>query len=62
MDEILTMVLTAVPNMAVALWALWRDDKRITMLLENERWLIEQLMAMHPPQDDPNANNQKETD
>lgn len=62
MDETLTLLIASAPNMLVALWVLWRDDKRITQLLESQRWLIEQLMAMHPPQDDPDANSQEETD
>lgn len=51
MDDWLTALISAAPNMLVALWVLWRDDKRITALLEQQRWLIEQLMALHPPQD-----------
>lgn len=48
--DIITSIIVALPNMAVALWVLWRDDKRITALLDGQRWLIEQLIAMHPPQ------------
>lgn len=60
MDNIVTALIAAIPNMAVALWVLWRDDKRITQLLESQKWLIEQLMALHPPQDA--ENDQKELD
>lgn len=60
MDTIITALIAAIPNMAVALWVLWRDDKRITQLLESQKWLIEQLMALHPPQEEP--ERQEETD
>lgn len=62
MDEILSLLIASAPNMLVALWVLWRDDKRITQLLESQKWLIEQLMAMHPPQEENGENNLKETD
>lgn len=39
------------PNLVVAIWMLSRQDKRIDDLLEAQKWLIEQLMALHPPQD-----------
>jgi hypothetical protein len=48
--DIITNIVATLPNLAVALWVLWRDDKRITALLESQRWLIEQLMALSPPQ------------
>lgn len=62
MDIILQAVITALPNMGVAIWVLWRDDKRISALLEQQKWLIEQLMSLHPPADKPEGNSQEETD
>jgi uncharacterized membrane protein YbaN (DUF454 family) len=38
------------PNLVVAIWMLSRQDKRIDELLTAQKWLIEQLMALHPPQ------------
>lgn len=38
------------PNLVVAIWMLSRQDARINDLLESQKWLIEQLMALHPPQ------------
>lgn len=40
------------PNLVVAIWMLSRQDKRIDDLLAAQKWLIEQLMALHPPQDE----------
>lgn len=60
MDALLQAFITAAPNMILAVWVLWRDDRRISTLLEIQRWLIEQLMALHPPQDE--ESSKKETD
>lgn len=45
-------LLAGAPNLVVAIWMLSRQDKRIDDLLEAQKWLIEQLMALHPPQED----------
>lgn len=39
------------PNIVIAVWVIVRQDKRIDQLLTSQQWLIEQLMALHPPQD-----------
>lgn len=48
----ITTLIANAPNVVVAIWMLWRQDKRIDELLQSQKWLIEQLMALHPPQDD----------
>lgn len=54
MDPALTAAVTTLigssPSLAVAVWTILRQDKRIDKLLESQKWLIEQLMALHPPQ------------
>lgn len=42
------------PNLAIAVWVIIRQDRRVDKLLDSQKWLIEQLMALHPPQDDQN--------
>lgn len=38
------------PSLVIAVWVILRQDSRIDKLLESQKWLIEQLMALHPPQ------------
>jgi len=45
-------LVASTPNIVIAVWVIWRQDKRIDDLLTAQKWLIEQLMAMHPPQDE----------
>jgi len=46
-------ILATVPNLVIAVWVILNDQRTITKLLENQQKLIEQLMALHPPQPDP---------
>jgi len=46
----LATLIASAPNIVVAVWVIIRQDKRIDELLSNQKWLIEQLMALHPPQ------------
>lgn len=46
----LAALVAGAPNLVVAIWMLSRQDSRINDLLESQKWLIEQLMALHPPQ------------
>lgn len=48
----LAALLAGAPNLVIAIWMLSRQDKRIDDLLTAQKWLIEQLMAMHPPADE----------
>lgn len=48
----LAALLAGAPNLVIAIWMLSRQDARIDQLLSNEKWLIERLMAMHPPADE----------
>lgn len=43
-------LIASAPNIVVAVWVIIRQDRRIDELLTAQKWLIEQLMAMHPPQ------------
>jgi hypothetical protein len=47
----LATLIASSPNVIIAIWVIIRQDKRIDDLLEAQKWLIEQLMALHPPQD-----------
>jgi len=49
----LAALLVSAPNLVVAIWTIRSQDVRIDKLLTDQRWLIEQLMALHPPQDSP---------
>lgn len=51
MEEFIQSLITQIPNLAVAVWVIRRDGITIEKLLEIEKWMIEQLMALHPPQD-----------
>lgn len=49
----LAALIAGAPNLLVAIWMLRSQDLRIDKLLESQKWLIEQLMALHPPQPPP---------
>jgi len=49
----LAALLAGAPNLVIAIWMLSRQDKRIDELLTAQKWLIEQLMKLHPPQPPP---------
>lgn len=46
----LAALLAGAPNLVIAIWMLSRQDKRIDDLLTSQKWLIEKLMSLHPPQ------------
>lgn len=48
----LATLVASSPNLLIAIWVIVRTEKRIDDLLESQKWLIEQLMKLHPPQDD----------
>lgn len=48
----ITTLIGSSPSLGIAVWSIIRQDRRIDKLLESQKWLIEQLMALHPPQDD----------
>lgn len=48
----LTALLAGAPNLVIAIWMLNKQNEQINTLLESQKWLIEQLMALHPPQDE----------
>jgi len=47
----LNTLIASVPNLAIAVWCIWQYQQTIKTLLDNQQQLIEQLMALHPPQD-----------
>jgi len=49
----LAALLVSAPNLVVAIWTIRSQDIRIDKLLASQQWLVEQLMALHPPQDPP---------
>jgi len=51
MNEIVSTVITTLPNLAIAVWVLIQYQKTIDKLLDNQQKLLDQLMALHPPQD-----------
>jgi len=57
MDSNITSLLTTLPNLAIAVWVILQYQATIKTLLENQQKLIEQLMALHPPQDAKNDSH-----
>lgn len=51
MEEGILALLATIPNLAIAVWVIWQYQGTIRTLLDNQQKLIEQLMALHPPQD-----------
>lgn len=47
----LAALLVSAPNLVIAIWTIHSQDARIDKLLASQQWLVEQLMALHPPQD-----------
>lgn len=52
MDETALAVFATIPNLGIAVWVIWQYQGTIRTLLDNQQKLIEQLMALHPPQDE----------
>lgn len=59
MDEPILSLVNNAPNLIIAIWVIWRGEKIVVTLLENQRWMIEQLMALSPPQTDPSTQSDK---
>lgn len=60
MPDPFTTLLTTLPNLAIAVWVILQYQTTIKTLLDNQQKLIEQLMSLHPPQDQPQvADNKK---
>jgi len=55
--DIVTTIITSLPNLAVAIWCLWQNQKTIDKLIDQQNKLVDQLMALHPPQDDKKTVN-----
>lgn len=50
MDEPIVSLINNAPNLLIAIWVIWRGEKVVNHLLDTQRWMVEQLMALHPPQ------------
>lgn len=44
MDFDLTGLVAILPNLAVAIYVIWRDGKREEKLLDTQKWLVEQIV------------------
>jgi len=51
MEATLDAVLKQIPDFAIAVWCIWNYQRTIANLLTQQNSLINQLMALHPPQD-----------
>lgn len=58
-DEPIVSLIKNAPNLIIAIWVIWRGEKVVVTLLENQRWMIEQLMALSPPQEKPSNQTDK---
>jgi len=47
----LATLIASTPNIVVAVWVIIQQNKRIDELLASQKWVLEQLMQLHPPQD-----------
>lgn len=45
MDELLKTLILGAPNLMVAIYVLWRQEKRIEALLEAQSKLLERLLT-----------------
>lgn len=52
MDELAGFLKDVAPNLVLAAWVIWQDRKVIGELLNTQKWMVEQLMKLHPPQDE----------
>lgn len=48
----LATLVASSPNLLIAIWVIVRTEKRIDDLLASQKWLIGELMKLHPPQDE----------
>jgi hypothetical protein len=55
--EMLATIFTGAPNFVIALWVIWNYQRTIDKLLQNQQSLLNQLMALHPPQGPPTHEN-----
>lgn len=52
MDPTIATIATNLPNLIIAVWVILHYQQMIKTLLETQQSLLEQLMALHPPQDE----------
>lgn len=50
MESFSDFMLNLAPQLLLAGWIIWRDGKTIDKHVEMEKWMLEQLMSLHPPQ------------
>lgn len=48
-EEFVQTIVLQLPNLAVALWVIWRDSKTIEKLLTTQEGLLERLLNRDPP-------------
>ncbi len=44
MDQIISTIITGLPNLAVAIWCIWNYQKTISGLLDQQSKLLDQLL------------------
>lgn len=59
MNEEIVSLINNAPNLIIAIWVIWRGEKLVVTFLETQRWMIEQLMQLSPPQDTPSTQTDK---
>lgn len=45
MDQLLSTIITQLPNLAVAIWMLWQQQQTIKSLLATQEKLIDRLLS-----------------
>lgn len=51
-SEWITALIANAPNLIIAVWVIWKGAHLVERLLETQKWMLEQFMALHPPQDE----------
>lgn len=61
-DDAVQTLITNAPNLVIAIWVIWKGAHLVERLLETQKWMLEQFMALHPPQDEENEKIPAATD
>lgn len=51
-DAALDTLITNAPNLIIAIWVIWKGAHLVEKLLETQKWMLEEFMKLHPPQEE----------
>ena len=61
-SDIVTAVISGLPNLAVAIWCIWNYQKTIDKLIDQENKLLDQLLVRVSSDDTSRSNVNRKTD